>query len=124
MQESLDQYRIIVNGLPLLICNFLPGGEISFVNQAFCAYFGRTAEELVGSNFLLLISDGDRQTVLDTLSALTVESPARSHEQVVITASGSIRYYRWISRAIFAEPGNVGVQRRGCGSLKRSTELR
>jgi PAS domain S-box-containing protein len=107
LQESLDQYRIIVNDLPLLICNFLPGGKISFVNQAFCEYFGKTAEELVGSNFLLLISDGDRQTIMDTLSALTVESPAQSHEQVVITANGSIRYHRWISRAIFAEPGDV-----------------
>ena len=107
LQENLERYQTIVNDLPLLICSFLPGGEISFVNQAYCDYFGKTFDELVGSNFLSLIPESVHKTVMDNISALTVESPTHSHEHVVITPNGNIRWQRWINRAIFDARGKV-----------------
>lgn len=107
LEESLDRYRKILNHLPLLICHFLPGGEISFVNNAYCSYFDKSFDELVGSNFLSLIPETDRKTVMDNISALTLESPTQSHEHVVITPTGDIRWQRWINRAIFDVGGEV-----------------
>ena len=52
----------------MLICSYLPGGEISFVNRAYCDYFGKTLEELVGSNFLSLIPQADQKTIRDNIS--------------------------------------------------------
>ena len=51
MRESEERYRGVVEDAPMLICSFLPGGEITFVNKAYCEYFTRTPEELVGSTF-------------------------------------------------------------------------
>jgi two-component system cell cycle sensor histidine kinase/response regulator CckA len=99
--ERLDRYRTIVDHLSLLICNYLPGGEISFVNDAYCNYFEQSFDELVGSNFLSLIPVTDQKTVLDNISALTPDSPTQSHEHAVISPNGDIRWQRWINRAIF-----------------------
>lgn len=107
LQENLDRYRTIVDHLPLLICYFLPGGEISFVNDAYCSYFEKTFDELVGSIFLSLIPETDQKTVMDNISALTPDSPTQSHEHCVITPNGDIRWQRWINRAIFDVRGEV-----------------
>jgi two-component system cell cycle sensor histidine kinase/response regulator CckA len=85
----------------------LPGGEISFVNDAYCNYFEQSFDELVGSNFLSLIPVTDQKTVLDNISALTPDSPTQSHEHAVISPNGDIRWQRWINRAIFDGRGKV-----------------
>jgi PAS domain S-box-containing protein len=85
----------------------LPGGEILFVNDAYCSYFDRSFDELVGSNFLSLIPETDQKTVMDNISALTPATPTQSHEHAVITPKGNIRWQRWINRAIFDDRGKV-----------------
>lgn len=103
----MDKYRKIVQNLPLLICSFLPGGEISFVNQAYADYFNKSIDELVGSNFLSLIPEADRKTVMDNISALSQESPTQSHEHKEISATGAIRWQRWTNRAMVNTEGKV-----------------
>ena len=107
LQEGLDKYRAIINEIPLLICSFLPGGEISLVNSAYCDYFDKTLDELVGSNFLSLIPDADQKAVMDNISALTIELPTQSHEHSVIAPNGGIRWQHWTNRAIFDDRGKV-----------------
>jgi PAS domain S-box-containing protein len=107
MQEDLNKYRAVIDEIPLLICSFLPGGEIALVNTAYCDYFDKTLDELVGSNFLSLIPDADQKTVMDNISALTVELPTQSHEHSVIAQNGEIRWQHWTNRAIFDDQGRV-----------------
>jgi PAS domain S-box-containing protein len=120
MQGSLMSLRAAVDDAPLLICSYLPGGEISSVNKAYCDYFGKTLDELVGSNFLSLIPEGNQKTVMDNISALTVESPIQSHEHSVIALNNDIRWHRWTNRAIFDDRGKVvGYQSIGEDITKR-----
>jgi PAS domain S-box-containing protein len=107
LQEDLNKYRAVIDEIPLLICSFLPGGEIALVNTAYCDYFDKTLDELVGSNFLSLIPDADQKTVKDNISALTVELPTQSHEHSVIAQNGDIRWQHWTNRAIFDNRGRV-----------------
>ncbi len=101
LQESKDRYRGIVEDTPVLICRFLPGGEITFVNKAYCEYFDKTFEELAGSTFISLIPEADLEAVMANISALTVESPTQSQEHQVIASGGDIRWQRW------TKPGTV-----------------
>jgi PAS domain S-box-containing protein len=107
MQATLDRYRSVVDFIPTLICSSRPGGEISFVNKAYCNYFGKPLKQLVGSNFLSLIPEAGREAVMNNISALTVESPIQSHEHLVIDRNGHIRWQRWTNRAIFDDRGKV-----------------
>lgn len=107
LRESEDCYRGVVEDTPVLICRFLPSGEITFVNKVYCEYFGKTPQELVGSSFLSLIPEGDRETVMANILSLTVESPTQSHEHPVIFPGGDNRWQHWTNRAIFDAQGKA-----------------
>ncbi|MGD8241969.1 MAG: PAS domain S-box protein [Desulfobacterales bacterium] len=107
LKESEERYRGVIEDLPALICNFLPSGEITFVNRAYCEYFGKTPKQLVGNSFLSLIPESEQKTVMDNISNLTVESPTDSHAHKVIAPDGKIRWHRWTNRALFDAQGKV-----------------
>ena len=107
LRESEDRYRAIAEDIPVMICRFLPDYELTYVNKAYCRYFEKTSEELVGSSFLPLIFKADREMVMANISALTVESPNQSHEHQAIGADGKIRWQRWTNRGLFDTDGKV-----------------
>jgi len=102
---SEERYRAVAEEIPVLICRFLPGNEITYANDTYCKYFEKTPQELVGSSFLMLIPEEDRETVARNILALTVESPTQSHEHHVITSTGEFRWHRWTNRALFDKRG-------------------
>jgi len=107
LREGEDLYRSVVDGSPALLCHFLPDGKITFVNTAYCKYFGKTREELLGKTFLSLIPEEDRQAVMDNILSLTVDSPSMTHEHKVIDSNGRVCWQRWANRAFFGEYGHV-----------------
>ncbi len=107
LRDSEERYRGVVEDAPVLICRRLPGGEITFVNKAYCDYFARTPEELVGSSFLASIPEDDRQTVMAAISALTLAAPIRSQMHRVVAPGGEIRWQWWTNRALFDDLGKV-----------------
>jgi PAS domain S-box-containing protein len=107
LRESEERYRAISEDSPLLICRYLPGGKIAYVNQAYCKYFHRDHDELVGQSFLALIPEEDRQTVMANIEGLTPGSPTQTHEHRVISPDGEIRWQRWTNRALFDSKGKL-----------------
>jgi PAS domain S-box-containing protein len=107
LQESEERYRSLVEDSPVLLCNLLPDGEITFVNTAYCKYFDQTSEELVGKNFKYLIPEEDREAVLNSILSLTNSSGLMAHEHKVIAPDGQIQWQRWTNRAFFDEQGRV-----------------
>jgi PAS domain S-box-containing protein len=120
LRESEERYRAIVEDMPLLICRFRPGGEITFANHAYCRWFGRSREELVGLNFLSRVPEAEREGVLARIAALTVESPTQTHEHRAVSPDGGLRWQRWTNRALFDESGRaVAYQAIGEDSTER-----
>ena len=120
LQEIKNRYRAVVEDMPELICSYLPGGEITFVNKAYCEYFGETFENLVGTNFLSLIPESEQRAVMDNISALKVASPTQSQEHTVIAPNGDIRWQSWTNRALFDDNGRtVGYQSIGMDITER-----
>ncbi len=106
-RQSEARYRAVAEDTPLLICRFLPDCKISYVNEAYCRYFGKTVAELIGTSFLSLIPEADRAAVLATIASLTLESPTHAYEHQVIAPDGEIRWQHWIDRALFDAGGNL-----------------
>jgi len=99
--EELKALRSVAEDMPALICRFLPDGEITYVNNAYCKYFGKTASELIGEKFLTLIPEEDRDGVLSSIASLTVEEPTLTHEHQVIASDGSVCWQQWTNRGLF-----------------------
>ena len=107
LHQSEMRYRSISEDMPVLICRFLSGGELTYVNKAYSKYFGKTPEMLLGSSFLSLIPEEDHEQVMKALSTLTAEFPAQSHEHKAHAPDGEIRWQRWTNRALFNAGGKV-----------------
>lgn len=99
--------QILTYDIPSLICRFLPGGEITFVNNAYCKHFKKTSEELVGYSFLKLIPTEDRESVMANILSLTFDSPEMTHEHRVIDPNGKVIWHRWKNKALFDNLGKV-----------------
>src|SRR5262245_3725033 len=70
LQASEERYRTIVEEQTELICRYRPDTTLTFVNEAYCRFFGRTRQELIGQSFLSLIPDEARQAALEHVYSL------------------------------------------------------
>ncbi|OQA22191.1 MAG: putative sensor histidine kinase pdtaS [Chloroflexi bacterium ADurb.Bin360] len=107
LRASEERYRGIVKDQTELICRWLPDGTLTFVNEAYCRYFGKTYAELVGHSFVPLIPPEDQEVVSEVVTTPDPENPIVSAEHSVISADGSLRWQQWTDRAIFDASGNV-----------------
>jgi len=107
LRRSEAEYRAVVEQQAEFICRWLPGSRITFVNDAYCRYFGKRREELVGQSFMPLIPPEDQARVADHFASLTPHQPLATHEHRVIVPGGQIRWMQWTNRALFDSAGRV-----------------
>ena len=107
LRQSEARYRAIVEDQSELICRYLPDGKITFVNQAYCRYFGVQPEDLLGNSFMPLIPEADRKIFQDQYTSVSPDKPIFTGEYRVILPSGEIGWQQWIDRAIFDESGQI-----------------
>lgn len=102
-----ESYRRLIEDQRELICRFAVGGVLTFVNDAYCRYFGKTREELIGHRFTPLIPEEDQALIAEALAQLGQTKETVESEHRVITHTGETRWINWIDRALFDEAGNV-----------------
>ncbi|MBC8249244.1 MAG: GAF domain-containing protein, partial [Anaerolineales bacterium] len=107
LRESEARYRAVIEDQTELICRFRPDGTLTFVNEAYCRYFGKRREELIGRSCMPLIPEEDREFVANQFTSLSMENPIVTYEHRVVAASGEIRWQQWTDRAIFDEQGRL-----------------
>jgi len=105
LRRSEANYRAVVEDQTELICRFRSDGILSFVNQAYCRYFGKARGELVGTPFPY---PGEGKYFLEV--AHRRASPDRDHppteyESRVTTPGGEVRWQQWTERAVFDAAG-------------------
>jgi PAS domain S-box-containing protein len=98
LRQSEARYRAVVEDQTEFICRFLPDGTLTFLNGAYCRYFGQSQESLVGQPFTPAVLEADVKAQLETLE---VENPVTTIENRIVHPNGEIRVHQWISRAIF-----------------------
>jgi PAS domain S-box-containing protein len=107
LPKSDALYRDIIEEQTELICRSRPDGMITFVNDAFCRYFGKTSKELIGHSFMPFIALEDRDMVEKHFGTLSEEKPVATIEHRVLLPNGQVRWQQWIKRAIFDVRGRL-----------------
>jgi PAS domain S-box-containing protein len=107
LRASEERYRTIVEDQTELICRYRPDTTLTFVNEAYCRYFGRRREELIGTSFLSLIPDEARQAALEHVQSLCENPRLEPYEHPVIGADGEIRWQQWVDRQILDDHGRI-----------------
>ncbi len=115
VRSSERRYRAITDNLEQLICRYKRDSTLTFVNQTYADYFGRTAEVLIGTPFIDLLPKEDRTYALEVVHSLTPENPRREAEHRVKLSDGSYRWQQWIDQIIFDEDGDI-LEYQGVGT--------
>jgi len=105
--ESLRRYRAIVEDQTELICRFDPDSTLTFVNEAYCRFFNKRREDLLGFSFMPLIPPEDRKKVRAQFDSLGPENPVSTHEHRVMAPNGEIRWHQWTNRSILDDEGRT-----------------
>jgi PAS domain S-box-containing protein len=107
LRESEQQYRNVVEDQTELISRFLPDGTCVFVNEAYCRYFNKKREEILGTKFIPEISEEDQSFVKQHFASLNRNTPVAMIEHRIVMPGGQVRWQRWSDRAIFDAEGHV-----------------
>lgn len=107
---SEARYRAIIENQAELVVRALPDGSITFVNEAYCHYFGKTAAELIGQSIVALIYEEDQGEVIEKLNSLSMDYFEDNHTLRAIRADGKICWQEWNCRAIFKDQEPIEVQ--------------
>ncbi|HBB34332.1 MAG TPA: hybrid sensor histidine kinase/response regulator [Cyanobacteria bacterium UBA8803] len=109
LRKSEELYRAIVEDQTELICRYLPDTTLTFVNQAYCRFFQKNRDELIGQKFLYIIPEEDRQqvtTIIKSLLTLTPDRPTITYDHRVLL-NQEMYWQQWTDRAIFDQKGAI-----------------
>lgn len=107
LRESEARYRAVVEDQTDLICRFRPDGTLTFVNDAYCRYFGKRREDLLGPGSPSIIPIIDPTKAQKYLTWFHPSNAVATTEHRVITPEGEVRWQQWTDRTIFDEQGNL-----------------
>ena len=101
------QYKSLVERRLDPICRFLPDWSILFANAAYCRAFGRKRREIVGDNFLHLLSLEDRQLFIRAAGAITPQNPAVDVEHRLMWLESQPVWIKWTIQGFFYKTGHI-----------------
>lgn len=133
LRASEDRYRNVVESQTEMVCRYFPDTTLTFVNDAYCRYFGKPREELIGKRFIDLAPATSREGLRKLVDQLLSTRGVVEHESEAIGPDGSVKWTQWFNYAIRSSDGDVvelqGVgrdisqQRQAESSLRESEEL-
>jgi PAS domain S-box-containing protein len=109
LQASEERYRVVVETQTDLICRFLPDTTLTFVNDAYCRFFSRRREDVMGTKFLQFIPEPSHKLILDHIRSL-IEDPTpqpANLEHQIVTSGGASGWMHWINHVIVDPEGGV-----------------
>ncbi len=90
-----------------LIRAFQADGTITFVNDACCAFYEKTADEMIGSNLAALLSDDEREEIISAIFSITPENPEVTTRPRFVRKDGSTRYIEYRNKGVFQADGTI-----------------
>lgn len=106
LKQSEMRYRAVVEDQTDLICRFRPDGTLTFVNDAYCRYFGKQREDIIGPTFPSILPVDDEQKARKYYALFQGQDAAVTTHRV-ISAAGEVRWQEWTDRPIFDAQGRL-----------------
>ncbi len=105
LELSERRYRAIVEDQSELIIRMLPDSTVTFVNAAYCRYFGFQPDQIVGRLVLDSMPPENRDALRRNLRHVTPQTPTYERDSLVRDAAGVERWMHWSARGIFDSRG-------------------
>ncbi|MEH1817391.1 MAG: PAS domain S-box protein [Nostoc sp.] len=106
VQERGELYRAILEDQTELIARGLPDGTFTFVNEAYCRFFGLERDKIIGQHYKPVVFEEDQERVFSLVNSISLENPVITIENRVVACQG-VRWTQWIVRGIFDDQGAI-----------------
>ncbi len=107
LRENEEKFRAIVQDQTDLIVRYLPNTTLTFANEAYGRYVGKSLDEILGHKFFDGLSEIEQKRVNKLLTSLTPDNPLYSDEFKVVNSAGQESWESWSNRGIFNEKGKL-----------------
>lgn len=124
-EDGETRYQAMIEDQKDMICRWDADGTRTFVNEAFCRFYGKTPEQLVGTPVGSFMSETDAENFHQNLAALSWDSPTVEFEYVAARFDGVRRWLNWTNIGIFDSQGTL-VECHGVGrdvTERKETEI-
>jgi PAS domain S-box-containing protein len=105
--DSEARYRSVVEHQTEFICRYRPDTTITFVNDAYCRFFGRTQPELLGTRWIDRVPPADHARMLSIVARLSTQGGTFLATHQVLREDGTIAWTQWVDQVIPSEDGSV-----------------
>ncbi len=106
LKLSEGKYRLLIETQSDLVIQFDPANRIQFVSPTYCATFGKSEAQLVGTSFIPLVHEDDKTKVQESLKRLLAPPHETQHEERDLTTAGW-RWFAWTAKAVLSPDGQV-----------------
>jgi PAS domain S-box-containing protein len=98
-------YREVLESLTEVISRFDSDGTLTYVNDAFCRFFGKTAKQLLGKKWHPVAAPEDVPHIEGQLAELSQQNPVVIVENRVFSGTSEIRWMQFVNHAVFDARG-------------------
>lgn len=107
LRDHATRCRAVLDDQVELILRFEPDGTLKFANRACGLFFQRYPDDLVGLNYLSLISAADRNATRERLATLSRKTPVVTGDARSDAGNGRERRIWWNYTASYSELGRM-----------------
>lgn len=91
-----------------LAVRYAPDGQVTYVNDAYCVYYRRQREQVLGRNFIQhRVPMDDLLRISRAVGMLSPIYPDQWIQHQVVLADGRTRRHLWLHKALFHEDGSL-----------------
>jgi two-component system, NarL family, sensor histidine kinase UhpB len=107
LRASEGLYRAVVEDQTEVICRFKADGTLMFVNEVYCRFFGKEADDLIGKKWQPLAFAEDLPHIEAQVSTLSPSNPVSVIENRVHSATGEVHWMQFVNRAFYDWEGHL-----------------
>ncbi len=105
LRVSEARYRSLTEDSHDLICRWLPDTTLTYVNQAYCNYFGKKSEELLGESWIKLLPEDTQDEVREIVSLLVSKPRKLEYEHKAVDKDGKEKWVAWWDNPVYDDNG-------------------
>lgn len=107
LRKSEAQYRAVVEAQTDCIYRCTPEGELVFVNDAFCHFYGMQKEMVIGHNLTDLLGPEGLGPLAGQAYLPTPDKAIETSQMRYVGPDGSVRWIEYVSQTFFNNAGNI-----------------
>lgn len=107
LRKSEAQYQAVVEAQTDCIYRCTPAGELVFVNDAFCHFYGIQKEMVIGHNLTDLLGPEGLGLLSRQEYLPTPDKAIETLQMRYVRPDGSVRWIEYVSQAFFDNAGNI-----------------